>query len=451
MRLDREESEVYLEDRAAKGFTVIQAVAYGGPWDGLGSPNRYGHLPLRDFDPGQPNPAYFEHVDWVIERASALGLRMALLPVWALEQINGFTQVGLSEDGRSTLARVPFDRRNAERYGHWLGERYRDAGLIWVLGGDALPLWPADVGVRHSPLIDHRPLYDAMAGGLLAGAGHEAFITFHPCGLSFSGAARPRTSLYFHDREWLAMNMIQSSHFADPESFFSRGNFDFGWDGTRNYEPIAEEYHSLPIRPVVDGEPRYEDEPVDVIFDAAKGFWTGYDSRNAAYHAVFAGACGHTYGNNSVHQFYDPARTAALEWVKSPWRTELHTAAAGQMQYLKKLMLSRPYFSRIPDNSLVARPVGTGTNHINATRDSLGSYAMVYIPDGRPVTVSAHDLEGTHLAAWWFDPRTGEARAVPGPFERSQLPAFVPPTSGPEQDWVLVLDSEGAGFFPPGG
>jgi hypothetical protein len=50
------------------------------------------------------------------------------------------------------------------------------------------------------------------------------------------------------------------------------------------------------------------------------------------------------------------------------------------MQYLNKLMLSRPYLSRIPDNSLVANPVGTGTHHINATRDALGSYAMIYIP-----------------------------------------------------------------------
>ena len=41
MRLDREETDEYLEDRAAKGFTVIQAVVMGGPADRLDIPNRY--------------------------------------------------------------------------------------------------------------------------------------------------------------------------------------------------------------------------------------------------------------------------------------------------------------------------------------------------------------------------------------------------------------------------
>lgn len=39
-----------------------------------------------------------------------------------------------------------------------------------------------------------------------------------------------------------------------------------------------------------------------------QGSWTAYDARNAAYHAVFAGAAGHTFGNTSVHLSYDPDR-----------------------------------------------------------------------------------------------------------------------------------------------
>ncbi|MEX1054944.1 MAG: DUF4038 domain-containing protein, partial [Rhodothermales bacterium] len=49
-RLDREEADQYLEDRARKGFTVIQAVVLA-EFDGLTEPNPYGEVPLHDMDP----------------------------------------------------------------------------------------------------------------------------------------------------------------------------------------------------------------------------------------------------------------------------------------------------------------------------------------------------------------------------------------------------------------
>jgi hypothetical protein len=84
-RLNREEAERYLQDRTRKGFTVIQAVALA-ELDGLGDPNPYGHLPLLDNDPSRPDvkegPAndYWDHVDFVVQRANALGLYVGFLP-----------------------------------------------------------------------------------------------------------------------------------------------------------------------------------------------------------------------------------------------------------------------------------------------------------------------------------------------------------------------------------
>ena len=86
-RLNREEADRYLQDRARKGFTVIQAVALA-ELDGLDDPNPYGHLPLRNDDPTQPDvqegPAndYWDHVDFVVEKANALGLYIGFLPTW---------------------------------------------------------------------------------------------------------------------------------------------------------------------------------------------------------------------------------------------------------------------------------------------------------------------------------------------------------------------------------
>src|SRR5437667_11546101 len=68
-RLDRAGAEQYLADRAGKGYNMIQAVVLGGPIDPITAPNRYGHLPFIEDDPAQPNPKYFEHIDWVVQRA----------------------------------------------------------------------------------------------------------------------------------------------------------------------------------------------------------------------------------------------------------------------------------------------------------------------------------------------------------------------------------------------
>src|SRR5688572_19842171 len=57
-RLNREETDLYLADRARKGFTVIEAVALA-EFGGLTEPNRYGHLPLKESDPTKPVEEYF--------------------------------------------------------------------------------------------------------------------------------------------------------------------------------------------------------------------------------------------------------------------------------------------------------------------------------------------------------------------------------------------------------
>ena len=78
-RLNREEADLYLETRAAQGFTVIQAVALA-ELDGLNTPNAYGHRPLVGTDPASPDVRegadndYWDHVDYVVAKANSLGL-----------------------------------------------------------------------------------------------------------------------------------------------------------------------------------------------------------------------------------------------------------------------------------------------------------------------------------------------------------------------------------------
>jgi hypothetical protein len=138
-----------------------------------------------------------------------------------------------------------------------------------------------------------------------------------------------------------------------------------------------------------------------------------------------------------------------------PWFEAINEPGAGQMQFGRRLMESRPFLTRIPDDSVVVTErvatavPGAGRYHFAATRDANGSYAMVYAPVGRSFKVRMDKLSGPKVQAWWFNPRTGQA-ARAGRFVNTGERQFTPPTPGEELDWVLVLDDAAKGFPPPG-
>lgn len=408
-RLDRKEADRYLEDRAGKGFTVIQAVALS-EFDGLTVPNSYGELPLINGDPSRPNDLYFKHVDYVVEKAESLGLHVGLLPTWG-------DKVGPLRWGTGPEAFTP---ENASRYGEFLGRRYRDQPVIWILGGD-----------RNPENERHRTIWRTMAGGLDKGDGGDHLMTYHPQG----GAS---SSSFFHDEPWLDFNMLQSGH--------SARDID-------NYHGIAHDYGLVPARPCLDGEPCYEDHPVN--WDPDNGYFEAYDARKAAYRALFAGAHGHTYGGNGVFQFWKPGQPDRFN-VRRPWDEAISLPGAAQMQHARRLLESRPFLVRVPDQSLVdgheGQPLpdtGTGTDHVSATRAEDGGYALVYSASGRVITVDLGKLSGRTVTAHWYDPRQGTPLVI-GQFPTGAQRQFTPPSSGADNDWVLVLDDAARQLAEPG-
>lgn len=409
-RLNREESDRYLQDRARKQFTVIQAVVLA-ELDGLHTPNAYGHTPLTNDDPLQPNEAYFEHVDWVVRRANQLGLQIGMLPSWGDKWNKGGWGAGPEI----------FTVQNAESYGAWLGARYREAGIIWILGGDRAP----DTEARQD-------IIRAMARGLRRGDGGAHLMTLHPPGGQGS-------SKWFHVEDWLDFNMRQNGHV--PEF-------------TGRYDQTRADYDRTPVKPVLDGEPIYEDHPVS--FDPLKlGHSVAADVRRPLYWDLFTGACGHTYGHHSVWQMFDPAKAKPVNNPLMPWYEALDQPGAGQMQFGRRLIESRPFLSRIPDDSVIVPDAvqtsvpGAGTRRFVATRDVGGAFAMVYAPVGRPFKVRMDKISGKKAKAWWFDPRTGKAQSI-GTFDCEGERQFMPPDKGEFLDWVLVLDDAARKFPAPG-
>ena len=407
-RSTREDADRYLRNRAERRFTVIQAVALA-EMDGLTVPNAYGQTPLRNNDPAQPNEAYFAHVDWIVRRANALGLYVGFLPTWG-DKWNRKWGVGPEI----------FTPANAEQYGEWLGRRYRDAGLIWILGGDR----PIETDAQ-------REIIRAMARGLRRGDGGTHLITFHPTGGQSSSAP-------FHTDDWLDFNMRQNGH--APEF-------------TGRYELTRSDYDRIPAKPVLDGEPIYEDHPV--AFDAKKlGHSIAADVRRPLYWDLFSGAFGHTYGHHSVWQMWTPARQPVNNPLM-PWTAAIEQPGAAQMQHARALLESRPFLSRIPADDVIVQGMvptsvpGAGRYRFVATRDTEGTYAMVYAPVGRTFTVRTSVIKGTRVHAWWFNPRDGLAVSI-GTMPATGEHEFTPPDRGEMLDWVLVLDDEARNYPPPG-
>ncbi|MCB0059220.1 MAG: DUF4038 domain-containing protein, partial [Caldilineaceae bacterium] len=252
-RLTREEAEFYLENRRRKGMNVIQAVVLA-EFDGIRTPNTYGDHALIDEDPAQPNEAYFRHVDYIVDTAAAKDLYIGLLPTWA-DKVTPMWGAGPAI----------FTEENARLYGRWLGERYKDrTNVLWVLGGDR-PAYKDDA--------DFRPIWRAMAAGIDEGAGFRTLKTYHPNG-------RCSTSLWLHEEEWLDFNMMQSGHGGGRDSAV--------------WTMIEQDYALQPTKPTLDGEPNYEDHPVNPWpqWTPANGYYRDHDVRKQLYRSVFAGGCG---------------------------------------------------------------------------------------------------------------------------------------------------------------
>jgi len=387
-KLKKEEVEKYLENRKQKGFNVIQAVILSD------YPNKYGNRSFKDHDPLQAVEDYFELVDWTVKKALQKQMFMALLPTWG-DKVTG-----------SRREAPLLNEANAYAYGSFLGKRYKDdPNIIWVIGGDH----PA-----FADSADWRPVWRAMAKGLRKGAGHPVLITYHPAGESSS-------TQFWKNEHTLDLHMMQSGHRTHDLSV---------WDW------VKRDYDLIPAKPVLDGEPNYEDHPVN--WDPKNGYFRDYDVRRQLYRSVFSGACGVTYGHNSVFQFYGQG-DQKINFADRYWTEALDCPGAFQAGYLKQLILSRPSLQRVPDQSIIESGQGEGGEHICAFRDSIGSYIMVYMPVGKTITVNTSSIASRKLRAWWFDPQTGRISAI-GKMNNSKSIQMTAPAQGKGNDWVLVID-----------
>jgi len=390
-----------MENRSKKGYTVLQTVISGILE--FNSPNVYGARPFEQDDPARPlvtdEEDYWDYLDYIVDLADGHGLYIGLLPCW--------TRFVYPPPG-------DYNEGNIVEYVNFLGERYgKKRNIIWILGGDR-KVYERDL-----------PMWKMMGAVLRNKIGPDQLITYHP-----SGNHTQSSASWFHDDDWLDFNMMQSGHQSID---------------TPNYKGIEREYNRVPIKPIMDAEPRYEQHSINWMPE--NGFFTAFDVRQAAYWAVFAGACGHTYGCRGVWQMYSE-RYEAEGPVREYWYEEMHLEGGDQMRHLKDLILSRPYFERIPEHTAISGFNYFGAGHIEITRGK--SYLFAYSPMGYSFRLNMGIISGVKVNAWWFNPRSGEVFQF-DTLSNRDLKLFNPPGDPIRgNDWVLVLDDAAMEFPSPG-
>ncbi|HLF33820.1 MAG TPA: glycoside hydrolase family 140 protein [Cyclobacteriaceae bacterium] len=391
-RLSRDEADLYLQDRAAKGFTVIQAVVLA-ELDGLKTPNSNGDLPFIGMDLSKPNEKYFQHVDYIVDKAASLGMFIGMLPAWG-------------DKWNLKWGQGPeiFNTDNAYAYGKFIGRRYRDEPIIWILGGDRLPENDEDFAIVR-----------AMVKGLAEGDEGNHLMTYHPMGGKSS-------SDFFHKDTWLLFNFFQSGH---------------GPRDLPNYEFIIADRNLAPIKPTMDGEPRYEDHPVQ-FRPGEYGWFDDFDTRQAAYWSMMTGACGHTYGNHNIWQMWTVDRKP-VSWARTEWKRAIHAPGSWQVGFMKSFFEKYPWQDMIPDQSLILNFNPRSGEYQVSMISKDQRIIFAYTPYGKPLKVDTGRLKPGKFTAAWFNPRDGKYLPV-GNFNARPNHEFTPHSIGRGSDWVLVLE-----------
>ncbi|PPK84706.1 collagenase-like protein with putative collagen-binding domain [Neolewinella xylanilytica] len=390
-RSTEDEARNYLEDRAEKGFNVIQTVVLA-ELEGLTVPNSYGDLPLQELDPTRWNEAYFTYVDRVAKMADSLGIFLGLLPTWG-DKFNKKWGVGPEI----------FTPANARTYGRMLGERYGDHNVIWILGGDRNPENPEDLAIVR-----------AMAAGLREAVGDRQLITYHPQG---SG----RSSDFFAGEDWIDFHLFQSGHGRREDK--------------QNYDFPPRVRAADPGKPVINGEPLYEDHPIN--WRPANGWFDDFDARQAAWWSVLSGTAGHTFGNHNIWQMWLPGRDP-ISHSRTPWPEALDYPGAAQIGHLGRLMQSLPYYDLRPDPDLLRDAPNSSGREVVLARNEDYSLLIAYTPYGDVLRLPAGRI-GDGAVTEWFNPRSGETISIT-PESVGDAYVYDPPFEPARgNDWVLVI------------
>lgn len=368
--LDRSEVEYYFNKCRRAGYNMVQIQVM----DAVPSYNIYGQQSLPygwDFSKADPEGvySYWDHLDYIVRKAEQNGIYIGMVAIWGSQ-----VQAG------------NINAEQAKAYGKFLAERYKNnPNIIWIIGGD----------IQGNI---HPEVWDALATSIKS-IDNKHLMTFHPRG-------RYTSAKWWSKASWMDFHTFQSGHRKYGQRM---GNKDYPIPDSAeedNWMYVDSTWAYKPIKPVLDDEPSYEDIPKG-LHDANEARWQDYDVRRYAYWSVFAGSCGHTYGHNAIMQMLKPGYPTGYgsDGTVKSWYQALEDPGYNQMQYITDLMLSFPYFERVPDQSIIVGKNGVKYDRLIATRGK--DYMLIYNYNSNVMKIDLRKISGKKKLLWWFNPSDG--------------------------------------------
>lgn len=368
--LDRSEVEYYFNKCRRAGYNMVQIQVM----DAVPSYNIYGQQSLPygwDFTKADPEGiySYWDHLDYIVRKAEQNGIYIGMVAIWGSQ-----VQAG------------NINAEQAKAYGKFLAERYKNnPNIIWIMGGDI----QGDI---------HPEVWNALATSIKS-IDNKHLMTFHPRG-------RYTSAKWWSKASWMDFHTFQSGHRKYGQRM---GNKEYPIpDSTEedSWMYVDSTWAYKPIKPVLDDEPSYEDIPKG-LHDANEARWQDYDVRRYAYWSVFAGSCGHTYGHNAIMQMLKPGYPTGYgsDGTVKAWYQGLEDPGYNQMQYLSDLMLSFPFFERVPDQSIIVGKNGVKYDRLIATRGK--DYMLIYNYNSNVMKIDLRKISGKKKLLWWFNPSDG--------------------------------------------
>jgi hypothetical protein len=411
VQLSDSDIQFYLSDRASRGFNAIWVGLADNYYSKSPPHDFYGNVPFLGTDFTDENPAYWARVDQTISWAARKGITVMADPA--------FVGYGCSSGYCQSYRKSSTETLTT--YGQFLGNRYKEfPNIIWTIGGDADP---ADKNVQAK--------LAALARGIKSADAVHLMTTENYRGTSSDDV--------WSGESWLDLDAL----YLKPIDIPAKTNTDYQAGG----------------------------HPPFLFEDWYEGDYsmTELDVRKEGYWAVLSGSTlGRVFGNYAIWDFDWPPATT------DPWKNQLGGPGSVGQTWLGKLFRSREHWKLVPDinhNVMTAgydsrpfwlygkellrsmrhrRPLANPETLSVAARTSDGKTIIAYVPNGSAATITMDVGKITdsqsQAKCWWFNPRDGSSILI-GTFAATGTRKFTPPDGN---DWVLVIDSNGANLAPPG-
>jgi hypothetical protein len=417
--LSKGDARRYLDDRQRHGFNAVFANLIENTYSTKAPSNLEGEAPFTT--PGDfstPNPDYFDHAAWVIERAQERGI-----VVWAVPAYMGFGGPVCDSDGwwNEIISNGPRKNRN---YGRYLGNRFkRFPNIVWMHGGDCSPASGSEAETNALEILkgieDSNPV--------------SRFHTFH--GRRTVNGVGTTSLDQVNFAPYLNLNGV---YIGDEHNGASRVG--------EAYTVSLRAYNQPNLMPHYLIEGRYECAASDSSQCLGQPHGPRERLRRQAYWAILSGGAGHFFGNHAGWSFGSFCCGAwdGPEGIGSPGNQDA--------ERLGRFFTSHAWHKLVPDQNHATVTAGYGTyagaDYVTTGRAEDGSLIMAYVPatgtGTRTLTVNMAQLSGVATARW-FNPTSGVYTTISGsPFVNSGSTDFtIPGDNGTgKNDWVLVLQTQ---------